>query len=162
MEKCFQPIFCLIKCFQPCAFHERNTICYDGQFVRKQAQKVIERVRCFVWQTIHGKLPTKYYCQKWGIGSTDNHHRQGVPETIIQVFRDCSLAKHMWRQLVLEGLRSQFFGAGFNESAYYNVSMKDVEWNATWPMACHQLRRWRNKHEHDSTFLRPFYHSRLV
>lgn len=26
---------------------------------------VTERVRCFVWQILHGKLPTKYHCRKW-------------------------------------------------------------------------------------------------
>lgn len=73
----------------------------------------------------------------------------------------------MWRHLVPKDSRSSFFGTECTEWAHNNVTTKttldrDVAWNSIWATRCHQLLSWRNKHEHDPSFIRPYLPHRVV
>lgn len=60
---------------------------------------VPERIRSFVWQITHGKLPTKLYCSSWSGSNSDCRHCLGVSESIQHALRDCPRATAVWKQL---------------------------------------------------------------
>lgn len=124
---------------------------------------VPERVRSFAWQIMHGKLPTRVYCSRWSGDTSGCYHCVGVDETIIHVLRDCPLAIAVWKLLVPQDMRSNFFGYDFEAWVRFNVGVMDGSgWRNVWATTCFFLWGWRNRTMHDPSFSRPAFPATVV
>lgn len=129
--------------------------------------EVPERVKYFVWQVMHGRLPTHVACHRWGQGDPWCHHCYGVEETVLHAIRDCSRASLVWNHLLPLNLRVSFFAGSLSEWARANLECTEplehgMRWRDLWAIACHSLWRWRNKEVHDERFIRPHHPSRHI
>ncbi|GAU47505.1 hypothetical protein TSUD_367660 [Trifolium subterraneum] len=82
---------------------------------------VSERIKCFAWQLIHGKLTTNKVCSRWGHGSPFCDHCSGVEETNIHVMRDCQHARLVWNHTVPVQGRLVFFVGDYNDWIVQNI-----------------------------------------
>lgn len=107
-----------------------------GMWKKVWKLEVIERVRFFAWQIIHGRLLTKKnpYCQ----------HCPGVEESITHVLRDCPIAAFLWRHLIEVENRSKFFGCDLVDWVNLNMNGEmgkhhELPWISLWATACYCL-----------------------
>ncbi|PNY06182.1 ribonuclease H [Trifolium pratense] len=121
-----------------------------------------ERIRCFVWQLMYGRLPTNSACSRWGHTVPQCDYCVGIEETMIHVMRDCPVAHEIWNNLVpLQG-RLAFFTCNYQNWVVINMevtvkTIEGVEWRVVWATACYYIWRWRNKFKFDSNFVRPLH-----
>ena len=126
--------------------------------------KVPERVRHFIWIMCHGRLLTNYNKHRMELDSVMCEFCGNTIETILHLMRDCPLVMPMWLIVVQPTVCNQFFTGNAKHWMNLNLSNdvgwnQDIEWRSFWAMACHFLRSWRNKENHDVNFKRPTHQS---
>jgi ribonuclease HI len=120
----------------------------------------IERIRVFIWQLTHDKLLTKARLAKWHLGDALCYNCGHFEETTLHVVRDCKVAVDIWRYLLTNQERSQFFMVGFHEWITMNLNnffgkKHGNDWRAIWATTCYLMWQWRNKSMHDTKFVSP-------
>jgi hypothetical protein len=120
----------------------------------------MERIRVFIWQLTHDKLLTKARLAKWHLGDALCYNCGHFEETTLHVVRDCKVAVDIWRYLLTNQERSQFFMVGFHEWITMNLNNEfgkkhGNDWRAIWATACYLMWQWRNKSMHDTEFVSP-------
>jgi hypothetical protein len=120
----------------------------------------IERVRVFIWQLVHDRLLTKARLARWRIGSPFCHNCSQFEETTMHVMCDCTISVHVWRHLLTNQERGQFFTVDFHDRIDLNLHNKFGErygddWKEIWANTCFLLWQWRNKSTHDAEFVHP-------
>jgi hypothetical protein len=71
--------------------------------------EVMERVRVFIWQMMHGRLLTKTMTARWNFGNSFCDNCSQFEETISHVVRDCLIAMQTWNHFVAAQHRGIFF-----------------------------------------------------
>ncbi|KAF7834649.1 non-LTR retroelement reverse transcriptase-like [Senna tora] len=123
----------------------------DNFFRRVWHLKVPQRVKSFIWLCRHNKLLTNFervkrcmidssICTRCNSGSEDSLH----------VLRDCPRVKGIWMHLVKPCHWHFFFSADLHSwlktNLQKNFGSTDLEWTATFAIACWSVWRWHNEH----------------
>ena len=124
--------------------------------------KVPERVRVFMWRSLHRKLPTKVLTGKWSGGTETcpvcNNHQ----EDFIHHLRDCSFTTSVWRKLIKADRRVEFFGTLCMEwlednLRVHGVDQQDMLGPELFAVTCFHLWKWRNQCLHCPDFVQPLH-----
>lgn len=123
--------------------------------------KVPERVKIFMWQVTHQRLPTKMITSKWRDGSTTCESCHRVPEDQLHALRDCEWTRRLWQKLVSRTRQAAFFGVNWETWLKRNIfQKKGNEDEGCWPelftVTCWHLWRWRNMQVHEDGWERPW------
>ncbi|KAF7828673.1 ribonuclease H [Senna tora] len=120
-----------------------------------------ERVKLFMWQMLHLKLPTNARCSKWSDKSDCCVWCCNHIEDTIHVLRDCQHAMKAWRNLVHPSKLALFVGCDFDNWIALNrktdFGLRDgIEWTQVWAVGMWMIWHWRNKACFEENFQRPF------
>ncbi|KAF7840640.1 ribonuclease H [Senna tora] len=160
-----------------------DSICWgtsgDGKFSVKEAYKsligscganggwnwiwrinVPERIRVFIWQMMHHRLPTKDRVQRWSGRSPHCDWCTNQVEDTLHALRDCYFAARVWSLLVKPSALAGFFHSGFSDWVKFNkdenIAVYDgVEWLQVWAVGVWMLWNWRNRAIFCDDFVRP-------
>lgn len=120
------------------------------------------RIHTFLWLAAHERLLTNELRARRGL--TTNHdcpHCIGSPETALHVFRDCTLARAMWTDLLHLAQSSQFFTTP-TIADWFRTNLKEstasyatMDWCLVFGTGCWLLWSWRNRELFNPEFHRP-------
>ncbi|KAF7813509.1 ribonuclease H [Senna tora] len=120
-----------------------------------------ERVRVFMWQVIHQRLPTKDRCAAWSDHSLLCDWCANQVEDQLHVLRDCRHAVNLWNMLVPPSELANFYHCDFRNWVELNLRLdlgmsSSLEWKQVWVTGMWLLWLWRNKALFDENFSRPY------
>lgn len=113
--------------------------------------KVPEKVKTFMWQVFHERLPTNSLRAKRGVSESEECPFEcHSEETTIHILRDCEIARHVWPTFVDTNARFSFFGS--NLQVWLRMTMtrnvglpryKNWQWHQVFCIVCWFL--WKNR-----------------
>ncbi|KAF7834640.1 putative ribonuclease H protein At1g65750 family [Senna tora] len=122
--------------------------------------EVSERIRVFLWQMMHIKLPTRLTCSRWSGISSYCEWCVNQEEDVLHVMRDCQYAVRVWSSLVNPSALAVFFHTDLKGWINFNLS-KDIgrnvelNWVQNWAVTMWMLWNWRNNALFDEDFCHP-------
>ncbi|CAL1367953.1 unnamed protein product [Linum trigynum] len=110
---------------------------------------VPERVRCFTWLVLLGRIATNVlrFCRRCS-DSPNCARCEDTPETVLHVLRDCPPARFCWSRWVPIDKQTEFFHKGQEDWLRSNLTSEDMmesglAWNEFFSIAIWLV--WRNK-----------------
>lgn len=81
----------------------------EGMWSKIWWLEVHDKLRCFMWLLGHDRLLTNFDKSLKGLGGAECRLCGSVKEDTMHVFRDCPKALQLWRNKILESIKSDFF-----------------------------------------------------
>ncbi|CAL1395909.1 unnamed protein product [Linum trigynum] len=112
---------------------------------------VPERVRCFMWLVMQGKVTTNEMRVRRHLSEDGSCYRcVSQEENLAHIFRNCPPAAFLWHRTVPGGAQQEFFSLSWDAWLHWNLAFKEstmngVPWNAFFSIALWCL--WKNRNE---------------
>ncbi|CAL1357331.1 unnamed protein product [Linum trigynum] len=121
----------------------------DGVWKEIWRLPVPERVRCFIWLAIQGKIATNVLRFQRKVAESPCCQRcTEQPETVLHILRDCAPAAYFWCLHVPQQKQHEFFSDSHEGWFRKNIMSKEasstgIEWSGFFSMASWLL--WKNR-----------------
>lgn len=97
--------------------------------------KILERVKIFMWQMLHKKLPTKESCSNWIRIPTKCNYCNHPTENILHIVRDCTYSNKLCKCALKQARSATFYWCKLKDWVSLNLSEDlssnlPLDWNS--------------------------------